>query len=86
VPGWLIDVMAKSPWVAVVALLCRLCHLTVKHLTQADPRNVAALGGVFGGRKRREDARALLESLRDQGDGPPPVDSPRKGGQNPPSR
>jgi hypothetical protein len=85
VPGWLIDVMAKSPWVAVVALLCRLCHLTVKHLTQADPKNVAALGGVFGGRKRREDARALLESLRDQDNATPQVESPSKGEQNPPS-
>lgn len=64
-PAWFIEVVSRSPWVALIGFVCHYGYRTLKHVTGLPPESLAALGGVFGGKRRREDARELLRTLRD---------------------
>ena len=64
VTAYLIELLKQSPLVLALLILARL----------TKPISIATIVGVFGGKERRKDAKAIVKILcgRKDDDGPPP--------------
>lgn len=61
-PIWLIDLLARSPVFAVVALVAYFLYGIACRIVNS-PLSMATMMAVLAGQKRREDARKLVEIL-----------------------